>query len=125
MKNSRDIFTIDLINGKDIPGILHLYNDVYNKGFDDLNFLNGLSKHLRELLVFKLNSFDKLSDHKNELSKKYIEHSKNVLDQDLIFMIDLINETLINYQKVNDKRMHVELCLMKLASLDSIKKKNL
>jgi len=40
-------------------------------------------------------------------------------------MIDLINETLINYQKVNDKRMHVELCLMKLASLDSIKKKNL
>ncbi len=115
----------DLINGKDIPGILHLYNDVYNKGFDDLNFLNGLSKHLRELLVFKLNSFDKLSDHKNELSKKYIEHSKNILDQDLIFMIDLINETLINYQKVNDKRIHVELCLMKLASLDSIKKKNL
>ena len=113
----------DLINGKDIPGILHLYNDVYNKGFDDLNFLNGLSKHLRELLVYRLNSFDKLSDHKNELSKKYIEHSKNILDQDLIFMIDLINETLINYQKVNDKRMHIELCLMKLASLDSIKKK--
>ena len=115
----------DLINGKDIPGILHLYNDVYNKGFDDLNFLNGLSKHLRELLVYRLNSFDKLSDHKNELSKKYIEHSKNILDQDLIFMIDLINETLINYQKVNDKRIHIELCLMKLASLDSIKKKNL
>ena len=113
----------DLINGKDIPGILHLYNDVYNKGFDDLNFLNGLSKHLRELLVYRLNSFDKLSDHKNELSKKYIEHSKNILDQDLILMIDLINETLINYQKVNDKRMHIELCLMKLASLDSIKKK--
>ena len=115
----------DLINGKDIPGILNLYNDVYNKGFDDLNFLNGLSKHLRELLVYRLNSFDKLSDHKNELSKKYIEHSKNILDQDLILMIDLINETLINYQRVNDKRMHIELCLMKLASLDSIKKKNL
>ena len=115
----------DLINGKDIPGILSLYNDVYNKGFDDLNFLNGLSKHLRELLVCKLNSYDKLSDHKNGLSKKYIEHSKNILDQDLIFMIDLINDTLINYQKVNDKRIHIELCLMKLASLDSIKKKNL
>ena len=113
----------ELINKKDIPSILNLYNDIYIKGFDDLNFLNGLSKHLRELLVYRLNSFDKLSDHKNELSKKYIEHSKNILDQDLIFMIDLINETLINYQKVNDKRMHIELCLMKLASLDSIKKK--
>ena len=38
-------------------------------------------------------------------------------------MIELINDTLVNYQKVNDKRMHIELCLMKLASLDSTKKK--
>ena len=115
----------DLINDKDIPGILSLYDDIYNKGFDDLNFLNGLSKHLRELLVYRLNSNDKLSDHKSELSKRYIEHSKNILDKDLILMIDIINETLVNYQRINDKRMHIELCLMKIASLDSIKKKNL
>ncbi|GIR99694.1 MAG: hypothetical protein CM15mP102_05150 [Flavobacteriales bacterium] len=38
-------------------------------------------------------------------------------------MIEIINETLINYQKVNDKRMHIELCLMKLASSDSLQKK--
>ena len=115
----------DLINDKDIPGILSLYDDIYNKGFDDLNFLNGLSKHLRELLVYRLNSNDKLSDHKSELSKRYIEHSKNILDKDLILMIEIINETLVNYQRINDKRMHIELCLMKIASLDSIKKKNL
>ena len=115
----------DLINNKDIPGILCLYNEIYDKGFDDLNFLNGLSKHLRELLVYRLNSNDKLSDHKSELSKRYIEHSKNILDKDLILMIEIINETLVNYQRVNDKRMHIELCLMKIASLDSIKKKNL
>tara|TARA_A100001015_G_scaffold144675_1_gene160509 strand:+ start:155 stop:1756 length:1602 start_codon:yes stop_codon:yes gene_type:complete len=113
----------DLINDKDIPGLLYLYNDIYDKGFDDLNFLNGLSKHLRELLVYKLNSFDKLSDHKNELSKRYIEHSKNMLDPDIISMIEIINETLVNYQRVSDKRIHVELCLMKIASLDTIKKK--
>ena len=113
----------DLINNKDIPGILCLYNEIYDKGFDDLNFLNGLSKHLRELLVYRLNSNDKLSDHKSELSKRYIEHSKNILDKDLILMIEIINETLVNYQRVNDKRMHIELCLMKIASLDSIKKK--
>ena len=115
----------DLINNKDIPGILCLYNEIYDKGFDDLNFLNGLSKHLRELLVYRLNSNDKLSDHKSELSKRYIEHSKNILDKDLILMIEIINETLVNYQRVNDKRMHIELCLMKIASLDSTKKKNL
>jgi DNA polymerase-3 subunit gamma/tau len=115
----------ELINKKDIPGILNLYNEVYIKGFDDLNFLNGLSKHLRELLIYSLNSSDKLSDYKNELSKKYLDHSKDTPNDDLISMIEIINDTLINYQKVNDKRIHLELCLMKLASLDSIKKKSL
>ena len=115
----------ELINKKDIPGILNLYNDVYVKGFDDLNFLNGLSKHLRELLIYSLNSSDKLSDYKNELSKRYLDHSKDISNNDLILMIEIINDTLINYQKVNDKRIHLELCLMKLASLDSIKKKSL
>ena len=51
--------------------------------------------------------------------------AKNILDKDLILMIEIINETLVNYQRVNDKRMHIELCLMKIASLDRIKKKNL
>tara|TARA_Y200000002_G_scaffold2225_1_gene2141 strand:- start:1719 stop:2777 length:1059 start_codon:yes stop_codon:yes gene_type:complete len=115
----------ELINKKDIPGILNLYNDLYLKGFDDLNFLNGLSKHLRELLIFSLNSSDKLSDYKNELNRRYIDHSKDIPDNYLISMMEIVNETLINYQKVNDKRIHLELCLMKLASLDSIKKKSL
>ena len=115
----------ELITKKDIPGILYLYNEVYIKGFDDLNFLNGLSKHLRELLIYSLNSSDKLSDYKNELSKRYLDHSKDISNDNLISMIEVINDTLINYQKVNDKRIHLELCLMKLASLDSIKKKSL
>ena len=115
----------ELINKKDIPGILNLYNEVYIKGFDDINFLNGLSKHLGELLIYSLNSSDKLSDYKNELSNRYLDHSKYISNNNLISMIDIINDTLINYQKVNDKRIHLELCLMKLASLNSIKKKSL
>ena len=115
----------EFINKKDIPGILNLYNELYIKGFDDINFLNGLSKHLREILIHSLNSPDKLSDYKNKLSKRYFDHSKDISNNNLISMIEIINDTLINYQKVNDKRIHLELCLMKLASLDSIKKKSL
>jgi len=115
----------EFINKKDIPGILNLYNELYIKGFDDINFLNGLSKHLREILIHSLNSSDKLSGYENKLSKRYLDHSKDISNNNLISMIEIINDTLINYQKVNDKRIHLELCLMKLASLDSIKKKSL
>ena len=113
-----------LIKLKDIPGILTKYNDIFNRGFDDVNFLTGLSRHLREVLICKLGSSDKISDLKNELELKYLEHSKDFLDEDLILMIQIINECLINYQKINDKRIHTELCLMRVASIDSIKKKN-
>ena len=114
-----------LIIKKDIPGILTKYNDIFIRGFDDVNLLNGLSRHLREILISKLGSSDKLSDLKNELNLKYIEHSKEFSDENLILMIEIINESLINYQKINDKRIHTELCLMRLASIESVKKKNL
>jgi DNA polymerase-3 subunit gamma/tau len=113
-----------LIKNKDIPGILTNYNDIFSRGFDDVNFLSGLSRHLREILISKIGSSDKISDLKNELSIKYLEHSNDFLDEDLILMIQIINDSLINYQKINDKRIHIELCLMRLASIDSIKKKN-
>ena len=113
-----------LIKLKDIPGILTKYNDIFNRGFDDVNFLTGLSRHLREVLITKLGSSDKISDLKNELELKYLEHSNDFLDEDLILMIQIINDCLINYQKINDKRIHTELCLMRVASIDSIKKKN-
>ena len=114
-----------LIISKDIPGILTKYNDIFIRGFDDVNLLNGLSRHLREILICKLGSSDKLSDLKNELNLKYIEHSNEFSDENLILMIEIINESLINYQKINDKRIHTELCLMRLASIERVKKKNL
>jgi DNA polymerase-3 subunit gamma/tau len=115
----------NLIISKDIPGILTKYNDIFIRGFDDVNLLNGLSRHLREILISKLGSSDKLSDLKNKLNLKYIEHSNEFSDENLISMIEIINESLINYQKINDKRIHTELCLMRLASIESVKKKNL
>ena len=112
-----------LIYKKDIPGILNLYNNVYINGYDDIDFLDGLSKHIRELLIHKLGSFDKLLNYKSKLGKKYIDHSNDISEESLISMIEIVNETLINYNKINDKRVHIELCLMKLASIDSKKKK--
>ena len=114
-----------LIISKDIPGILTIYNDIFIRGFDDINLLNGLSQHLREILISKLGSSDKLSNLKNELNLKYIDHAKEFSDENLILMIEIINDSLINYQKINDKRIHTELCLMRLASIESVKKKNL
>ncbi len=97
-----------------------MYDKIYNRGIDDVNFLNGISKHFREILINKLVK----SDLKDEFKIKYQKQGDNFSDEDLILMIDIVNDCLIDYQKVNDKRIHTEICLLKLTSLDNIKKKN-
>ena len=112
------------IEKKNIPGILNIYNNIYNRGISDVDFLNGLTKHLRGILINGFNSSHQIDLENNNLKSNYIEFSKFFPQDEIIFMIDTINETLIHYQKINDKRIHTELCLLKLASTDSIKKKN-
>ena len=113
-----------LIISKDIPGVLSMYDKIYNRGIDDVNFLNGISKHFRELLINKFDTSESSSDIDSDLMSKYKEQGDAFLDEDLILMIDIVNNCIIDYQKVNDKRIHTEICLMKLVSLESIKKKN-
>tara|TARA_B100000575_G_scaffold175844_1_gene140985 strand:- start:18942 stop:20003 length:1062 start_codon:yes stop_codon:yes gene_type:complete len=115
---------INEIEKKNIPSVLEIYDNIYNKGINDIEFLSGLNKHLRGVMINGLYSTEKNDIKNDKLESKYLDFSKLLSQEDIIFMIEIINETLIHYQKINDKRIHVELCLMKLASLDSVKKKN-
>ena len=81
-----------LIISKDIPGILTKYNDIFIRGFDDVNLLNVLSRHLREILISKLCSSDKLSDLKNKLNIHYIKHSNEFSHENLLLIIEIIND---------------------------------
>ena len=100
----------------------------HNKGkIKEISYL--LSKKIKKISPFELKiksprETGKTFKANSELKAKYLDQSNNFLDVDLILMIQIINECLINYQKINDKRIHIELCLMRIASIDSIKKKN-
>jgi DNA polymerase III subunit gamma/tau len=41
----------DSILTGNIPGALMIFNEVLDRGFDGHNFINGLSRHFRDLLV--------------------------------------------------------------------------
>ena len=60
-----------LIISKDIPGVLSMYDKIYNRGIDDVNFLNGIAKHFRELLI---NKFD--TSEVKSVVDRYLEHSR-------------------------------------------------
>ena len=114
----------DLISSSSIPDILSKYNEIVNKGFDGLSFISGLSRHYREILISKFADSQKISIYSDSIKLKYEEFGKKIEIEEIIGIIDIINDCEINYKKITDERIHVELCLLRLASYKEDKKKN-
>ncbi|QTY28044.1 DNA polymerase III subunit gamma/tau [Flavobacterium sp. CS20] len=110
----------DLILKADIPGLVTYFNAVIAKGYDGQHFISGLASHFRDLLVCKNPSTIELLDVGDEAKKKYKEQSENFSFQQLLTSIDLANTCDFNYKLSQNKLLHVELCLMKLASQETI-----
>ncbi|MEC7879779.1 MAG: DNA polymerase III subunit gamma/tau [Bacteroidota bacterium] len=125
--NTLDIDTYfkfsELIFSSSIPEILTKYNEIVKMGFDGLSFIDGLSKHFREMLILKYSDSQNISTYSDSIKSKYEEIAKKVEIDDIIGMIDIINDSEINYKKITDERIHVELCLLKLASYKKDTKK--
>ena len=114
----------DLISSNSIPDILSKYNEIVNKGFDGLSFISGLSRHYREILISKFADSQKISIYSDSIKLKYEKFGKKIEIDEIIGIIDIINDCEINYKKITDERVHVELCLLRLASYKEDKKKN-
>ena len=120
---------IDYFLEGDISGVLVLYDEIQHNGFDGQLFLNGLANHLRDLLVAQNASSQQLIEKSQEIANKYLAQSKSVTPSFVVNAINILGEADMNYKSSQNQRLHVELCLIKLASLqhaiDVTKKKSL
>jgi DNA polymerase III subunit gamma/tau len=114
----------DAIIEHKIHDALNIFNDILSKGFDGHLFINGLGSHFRNLLVSK----DKLTINLLEVSEKvktrFVEQSDLFSSKLLIDGLAEIGDTDVRYKSSKNQRLHVEIALMKLCSLESQKKKS-
>lgn len=112
-----------------ISEVLVIYDEIQRKGFDGQIFLNGLANHFRDLLVAQNATSKQLLEKSKELATKYHKQALEVSASFIVNAINLLGEADINYKASRNHRLHIELCLIKLASLqhaiDVSKKKRL
>ena len=108
-----------LILDADIPGLLVYFNAVLAKGYDGQHFISGLASHFRDLLVCKNPSTLELLDVGEKTKQVYKKQASSLSMNQLLEFIDLANACDFNYKMSQNKLLHVELCLMKLASYQS------
>ena len=100
-----------------IPEALIQYDSIVQKGFDGEQFISGLANHLRNLYLCKDPKTIPLLDIGERLQNQYATQTTTVALDWLADAMDLANSCELNYKNSQNKRLHVELCLMQIASL--------
>ena len=96
---------------------LLLFNDVLNHGFDAGHFVTGLAQHLRDVLVSKDPQTIALLETSDAIKKRYAEQAQRCHPMWIFQALDILNTCDINYRTARNKRLTVELALVKWCQL--------
>ena len=99
---------------------LLLFDEIIRKGFDGHLFIIGLLEHLRNLLVTKDPVTVSLLEVSEVARTKYLDQSKRAGMSFLLSAMSVGSQCDIHYKTAKNQRLHVELCLMKMAKLPDL-----
>ncbi len=106
-----------LLDG-DYKKALTIFDEVLENGFDARNYLNGLGKHFRNLLMGKDQDTIKLMELSGEIGDQYRSYSQRCSVDFLFRALDIIGVADINFKTAKDPRLHLEISLLKLTALN-------
>ncbi|PHN07398.1 DNA polymerase III subunit gamma/tau [Flavilitoribacter nigricans] len=105
---------VDAMLMENITEVMLIFDQVLRKGFDPELFINGLAEHLRNLLVCKDPETLQLLECGDGLRKRYQDQAHLSPTSLLLTALNLANECDLNYKMARNKRLHVELSLIKM-----------
>ncbi len=108
---------VDAALSTKVSEALLLFNEILQKGFDGGNFITGFAQHLRDVLVSKDAATLPLLETSDTIRLHYQEQAKMCSAKWLFNALDITNTCDINYRTSKNKRLIVELALIKLCRL--------
>lgn len=108
---------LDCMMQQQLSDAMLLYDEINRKGFEGDTLLEGYSEFVRNLLVSKDAKAAILLEVADDFKQKYLQASQQIATGWLIAALNLLNEAEINYKQARNKRLHVELTIIKLCYL--------
>ena len=108
---------IDLSIINNVCDIMVLLNSIINKGFDGGLLIQGLAKHVRNVLMAKDPQTLSLLEVSDQQRQRYQEQAKKCETRFLYQALKLMNQCDINYRQSSNKRLLVELTLIEIAQI--------
>ena len=114
--------SVDMFLSKDISSALLMFDEILSKGFDAHNFVTGLMEHIRNVLVCKDPDTVQLLETSVNVRQAYTEQAGKCSHNFLFEALEIINDCDVSYRQSRNKRLTVELMLIRLCQLPEQKK---
>ena len=108
---------MDAMNNQSISDAFLLYDEINRKGFEGDLVLDGFAEFVRNLLVSKDPKVASLLEVSEGFKQRYLDVALKSDASFLLGALNILSESEINYRQARNKRLHVELTLIKLCYL--------
>jgi DNA polymerase-3 subunit gamma/tau len=105
---------IEYLNNQELTKAMLLYDEINQKGFEGDIVLSGLAGFIRNLLVCKDPASAGLLESIEGWKDQYIKTAKAISTPYLVSALNILNEAEIQFKTARNKRLHVEMAIIKL-----------
>ena len=108
---------VDYVLAQDVSETLLKVDSALERGFEGDVILEGMADHVRNLLLCKDARMAKLLDVPNDHKAVYNEKAGQIPPSFVISALNILSDAILNYRNAQNKRLHVEMCFIKLCYL--------
>jgi DNA polymerase-3 subunit gamma/tau len=99
---------------EDLTSAMLLYDEINQKGFEGDTVLYGMAAFIRNILVCKDQASAHLLESIEGWRDQYLAAAQKISTPYLVSALNILNEAEIQFKMARNKRLHVELALIKL-----------
>ena len=115
----------DLFNEGKVAESFLVFDEIMGKGFDGGNFLSGLGRHFRDLLVACEPVTVQLLEVSASIRERYLRQAQSLTPDFIYDALKVVEQAEMEYRVRVEKRLCVEIMLIKLCQINELKKKAL
>ena len=108
---------VDLALQNKVSDIMVLLNSIINNGFDGGLLIQGLAKHVRNVLMAKDPQTLPLLEVSEKAKQRYTDQARKADTRFLYSALRMMNQCDVNYRQSSNKRLLVELTLIEIAQI--------
>ncbi len=110
--------TTGLVEKNDSKGAVELAAQIISRGYDPVDFLEGLSEHFRNLLIASTTGKADLIEASEDYRKRYLETAPKFDKLDLLRLLKTTSEAMQQIKYASQPRIKLEMTLLQLVNME-------